>query len=301
MYSVKAASQHTGLTPETLRAWERRYKAVIPARDDSGRRMYSHDDMLRLQLLRQATELGHPIRRVAQLGEPALKDLLSDRPDANGSKVPHNAFCEGLLDAAMGFDQRLCTQEISRAQTLYEPDVLVREILGPALREIGRRWASNEASIAQERVLSSAVEHALLSVMNIYRHTARGPTIVWGTLAGERHPLGTLMASYLAAARGFACRYLGGDLPAEEFARVTRSAGAIVAGVGTMTGSLDGVFGTQLKLLCDQVPEQCEVWVGGYIENESEKPLHQHDDAFANCVRLGDLDDLIGRLDLLRA
>ncbi len=301
MYSVKAASQHTGLPPETLRAWERRYQAVTPERDDAGRRIYSQADMLRLLLLRQATELGHPIRRLAQLDEPALKHLLCDQPDSNALSSPHNAFYEGLLEAAMNFDQRLCTQEITRAQSLYEPDVLVRKILGPALREIGRRWAVNQASIAQERVLSSAVEHALLSVMNIYRHTARGPTIIWGTLSGERHPLGALMACYLAAARGFACRYLGGDLPACEFADVAHSAGAAVAGVGTMTGWLDGQFGAQLKELCEQLPEQCELWVGGTIKDEGDQPLSKHDSALVKCIRLHDLDDLTNRLDLLRA
>ena len=40
MYSIKAVSQATGLTVETLRAWERRYRVVVPRRDDLGRRVY---------------------------------------------------------------------------------------------------------------------------------------------------------------------------------------------------------------------------------------------------------------------
>ena len=40
MFPVKATADLTGLTPETLRAWERRHGAVVPHRDDAGRRLY---------------------------------------------------------------------------------------------------------------------------------------------------------------------------------------------------------------------------------------------------------------------
>ena len=33
MYSIKAVARATGLTVETLRAWERRYGVVHPVRD----------------------------------------------------------------------------------------------------------------------------------------------------------------------------------------------------------------------------------------------------------------------------
>ena len=40
MDPVKAAAELSGLTPETLRAWERRHAAVVPHRDGKGRRLY---------------------------------------------------------------------------------------------------------------------------------------------------------------------------------------------------------------------------------------------------------------------
>jgi transcriptional regulator, MerR family len=48
MYSIKAITLLTGLPAETLRAWERRYASITPARSDNGRRLYSQQDMEKL-------------------------------------------------------------------------------------------------------------------------------------------------------------------------------------------------------------------------------------------------------------
>ena len=73
-FTIKAVAQATGLSVETLRAWERRYEVVAPSRDSSGRRTYSAADVARLRLLRTATELGHTISRLAPLSMGRLVD-----------------------------------------------------------------------------------------------------------------------------------------------------------------------------------------------------------------------------------
>ena len=40
-YKIGAVSKITGIGTETLRAWERRYEAVVPGRSESGDRVYS--------------------------------------------------------------------------------------------------------------------------------------------------------------------------------------------------------------------------------------------------------------------
>ena len=40
-FNLKAVVQETGLKPDTLRAWERRYGLPVPQRTDSGHRLYS--------------------------------------------------------------------------------------------------------------------------------------------------------------------------------------------------------------------------------------------------------------------
>src|SRR5215210_4253986 len=67
IYNLKAVVQETGLKPDTLRAWERRYGLPEPQRTDSGHRLYSQNDinMLKWLGLRQAE--GMSISRAVEL------------------------------------------------------------------------------------------------------------------------------------------------------------------------------------------------------------------------------------------
>src|SRR6185503_12429727 len=71
-HPVRLTALRTGLTPHTLRAWERRHHVVAPARSSGGQRLYSDLDVQRLRLLRRLTEQGHSI---GQLAKAALVDL----------------------------------------------------------------------------------------------------------------------------------------------------------------------------------------------------------------------------------
>src|SRR5512138_1466617 len=80
-YPIRAVSKLTGISVDTLRAWERRYRVVEPERDERGR-MYSEQDVERLRLLRAAIERGHAIGRVAVLATDDLRALLAPAGDA---------------------------------------------------------------------------------------------------------------------------------------------------------------------------------------------------------------------------
>jgi len=74
LYPIRAVSRLTGIGIDTLRAWERRYGAVTPTRDDRGR-MYTEADVERLRLLNGAVERGHSIGRLAGLSNDQLTEL----------------------------------------------------------------------------------------------------------------------------------------------------------------------------------------------------------------------------------
>lgn len=72
-YKIGAVSKITGIGTETLRAWERRYEAVVPGRSSSGGRLYSRDDVAKLLLLKSLVNNGHAISSVAGLTIEELK------------------------------------------------------------------------------------------------------------------------------------------------------------------------------------------------------------------------------------
>ena len=61
----------------TLRVWERRYGLTQPALSPSGRRLYSAENVRRLALLKQLTDLGHAIGSLAPLDMPQLRHVAS--------------------------------------------------------------------------------------------------------------------------------------------------------------------------------------------------------------------------------
>ena len=156
MDSLTAVAQATGLTVETLRAWERRYGVVVPNRDEGGRRVYRAEDVLRLRRLREATERGHPIGRLAGLSDDGLASLLDESTDRR-VRAASNAFVERILESAQRFRTAECEQALTLAIAMLPPLQLVSEVLQPLLREVGERWHRGELAISQERLVSTLV------------------------------------------------------------------------------------------------------------------------------------------------
>jgi len=59
-YQIAAVARMTGLTVDTIRAWERRYALVAPARDEAGIRQYGRADIARLELARARRSRATP-------------------------------------------------------------------------------------------------------------------------------------------------------------------------------------------------------------------------------------------------
>src|SRR5690242_21913275 len=75
-YPIRAVARMTGLTVDTLRAWERRYDAVTPGRGARGR-LYTDVHVTRLKQLAALVDRGHAIGTIVQLSDTQLKTLLT--------------------------------------------------------------------------------------------------------------------------------------------------------------------------------------------------------------------------------
>ncbi|MBK7217041.1 MAG: MerR family transcriptional regulator [Candidatus Promineofilum sp.] len=66
-YNPKAVVRETGLKPDTLRAWERRYGVPEPDRSGGGHRLYSQQDINTLKWLLARQREGMSISRAVSL------------------------------------------------------------------------------------------------------------------------------------------------------------------------------------------------------------------------------------------
>lgn len=260
MFPVKAAAELTGLTPETLRAWERRHAAVVPHRDAAGRRLYDPAMIERLVRLHQLTERGHPIRDLAALDDAALERLQEEGRHAGQGGL--DVLPERLLDAVADYRVDLFDQQLAVAIATLPVPLLVARVVTPLLHEVGRRWADGRMEIAQERLVSSLLRGRLLSVLN--QHPRGGQArVLFATLPGEPHELGLLGAALHGAGAGMAVLYLGTGLPPVELARAANRLGAAAVAISSIDPGQARAALEALAALDAALDPDMPVWVGG--------------------------------------
>src|SRR5205085_2625955 len=72
VFRIRSASRLTGLSPEVIRAWERRYALLSPQRTDGGYRVYTADDLDVLRGAKSLVSAGQSIGDVARLPRDRL-------------------------------------------------------------------------------------------------------------------------------------------------------------------------------------------------------------------------------------
>ena len=225
-YPIRVVARMTGLSVDTLRAWERRYGAVTPERSDRGR-VYTDGHVRRLKQLATLVEQGHPIGRIASLSDAALKKLHQGLPAHVAPAHDTDTDLAPLLNAVKRYELAEIDSLLNRYAVTVPPDQLIFAVVLPVLREIGARWESGTLRPAQEHLVSSIIRSVLGGMLRTMPRASTGPTIVFATPSGERHELGLLSAAVLAAAAGARVVYLGPDLPAADAARLEFVAAAV--------------------------------------------------------------------------
>jgi MerR family transcriptional regulator, light-induced transcriptional regulator len=283
-YPIRAVSKLTGISVDTLRAWERRYRVVEPERDERGR-LYSEQDVDRLKLLREAIEQGHAIGRVAGLTTQELQNLLArgPAPDDVSLSPAHTADLSTLQAAVDRFDAPALRRELSRLAAVLPAHTLARDVALPFLHLVGEAWHDGKLSVAQEHLVSAELRSLIGALTRLHVIPESAPRLVLATPAGEGHELGTLVAALVAAGTGLGALYLGPNLPASEIVSASRrvSPRAVVLG---FTGSESAPSGiATIAEVARELPPAIELWVGGAGAPEARA---------ANPARIAAIEDL---------
>jgi DNA-binding transcriptional MerR regulator len=256
-YPIRAVARLTGLSVDTLRAWERRYQTVVPTRGERGR-AYTDRHVDRLKLLAGLVAEGHAIGSIAGLSDTALRRLRRSSEDSAAPPPDVAADLEPLFRAMKQYDLETIEAQFYRHSLLLPPTELIFTVVLPALRETGARWAAGAIAPAQEHMVSGIVRGVLGGLLRAMPRTGAS-RVVFATPAGERHELGLLAGAVLAAAAGYSVLYLGPDLPPGEVARAVQKS---EAGVLVLAGTAPDVDYAELRTL-KRIPESVGIWAGG--------------------------------------
>jgi DNA-binding transcriptional MerR regulator/methylmalonyl-CoA mutase cobalamin-binding subunit len=298
-YPIRAVSKLTGISVDTLRAWERRYRVVEPERDERGR-LYSEADLERLRLLHQAVGQGHAIGRVATLSTDELKALSARAPDGVPYDGPPAAGAPpdlaALQAAVERFDVPALRRELGRLAAVMPSRALAREVALPLLERVGQGWREGRLTMAQEHLVSAELRSLIGALARLHAVPDQAPRLLLATPAGETHELGTLVAALLASGHGFAACYLGPDLPAAEVLGAARRVLPRAVVLGFTGGEhAPGALGAIAEVVRGAPPD-VECWVGGPGAAEARAALEG-----TRAVVLADLDAYEQNLARLRA
>lgn len=237
MYTIKQAAVRSGVSVPLLRAWERRYGIVTPARTASGYRLYDEAALARLRTMRRLVDEGWTpsSAAVAVLEDrapaaPPGPNVDPARPDQTTDLV------EGFIEAATGLD----ASEVERVLDAMLADgtfetVADRHLL-PALVALGEAWATGRLDVAAEH----AASHAVLRRLAAAFQAAGGATptegsVVVGLPPGARHELGALAFAVAARRAGLPVLYVGPDLPVADWVATVRRTRARAAVIGAIS------------------------------------------------------------------
>lgn len=266
-YRIQTVARMTGLATPLLRAWERRYRLVIPARGASGYREYSDEDVRLLQRARRLMERGYTIGEVARLGREALlaaptdESLLPSR--TVGSDVQFKPLVESFLRAAARGDAAAAEQAVARAIHSTDLTAALKGFVQPALVAVGDAWARRELSPGTEHLATSLLRIPLSTLLHS-ANTGLGPVFaVCASAPGDDHELGALMVALQLARAGRRAVHLGANLPMADLAHIAQLTRAQLVAVSYVKAVEFKVAEQQLADLRARVPKPVAIAVGG--------------------------------------
>nr|WSX76198.1 MerR family transcriptional regulator [Streptomyces sp. NBC_00899] len=236
-----ALARQIGVSPTTLRSWDRRYGLGPAVRDDGRHRRWTPRDVAVLEEMCRLTARGlapAEAARLARQGDGTAELALSTDPLAEGQPPARDEGtapsdggarreCKGLVRAAVRLDA--VTVQASLAAAVHRHGLVTawQEVMVPALRAAGRRWASSgDRYVEVEHLLSWHVSSILRAetLAAPLPDPARG-TALLACVPAELHTLPLEALNAAAVRAGVATRILGGAVPAEALATAAQRTG----------------------------------------------------------------------------
>lgn len=236
-------ARRVGVSPELLRAWERRYGLLQPIRSDGGFRLYTTEDSERVAHMRRALDEGlsaaEAARRALTTASPA-EGRLEDARDR-------------IATAIHAYDEPSIHTVLDAAFAQFSLETVLEELVLPVLGEIGDAWESGELEVAQEHFAINVLRERLLGLS---RHWGRGggPLAILACAPGERHDIGLIAFGLVLRSHGWRILFLGADTPLETVARAAEATEPKLVVISGTTEATLGAARQGIKQLARTVP-----------------------------------------------
>lgn len=293
--TVQSLSQLTGVSAHVIRIWERRYKALEPERGKTGRRIYGENDVIRLKLLKELTEI-HSIGRIANLTTPELHHLAVRTVESERipTAKPETSVLKGAIEALEDFRVDDLVKILERSEKSFPLADYLLDVVSPLFSAVGARVANKQLSIAHEHLLSALLRDQLgrfLHSLNSTNSKAK-EAVALATPSGDMHEFGILISAILFALNGFRIHYFGPNLPADVLGQAARALKCTHVTLGVAFESGDETqIKSYLQSFRERAGDDITLFVGGSA-TVATKTLRQ-----TSAVHLLSLRDLLKRIE----
>jgi DNA-binding transcriptional MerR regulator len=236
-------ARRVDVSPELLRAWERRYGLLQPTRTEGGFRLYTTEDAARVERMKRALAEG------LSAAQAARQALVEERP-AGG--LLDDASLR-LLRAAHDYDEATVHAVLDEALAAFGLVTVVRELILPVLREIGDQWERGELEVGQEHFASHLIRERLLGVARLWGRGS-GPLAILACAPGERHDIGLLGFGLVLRSYGWRILFLGADTPLETLGPAVATTEPRIVVVSSFDASLLDAAASGLRRLARTAP-----------------------------------------------
>ena len=267
-FNLKAALQETGLKPDTLRAWERRYGLPQPERSPGGHRLYSQRDIDMIKWLMARQQEGLSISRAVDLwasletgGQDPLQMAEFVTPETASAAVSlpeGEALAElrrGWTSACLAYDERKAEQLLTQAFALYPVEMVCLEVLQKGLIKVGAGWYRGEVTVQQEHFASELAMRRLESLLAAAPPPTRAERILVGCPPHEDHTFSPLLLTLFLRRRSCDVVYLGANVPEVRLnSAITTTSPQLVIMSAQQLHTAAGLLGMAQLLLEQGVP-----------------------------------------------
>jgi DNA-binding transcriptional MerR regulator len=259
LYSIGRAASVVGISPATLRIWERRYGAPVPVRLPSGHRRYTDEQVRWLRRVAEAMARGVRPAAAIQADEAALDGMLEGGDDDERLRAEFDRW----MRLARDFRGREVADALEQAWRAHGPKRFLFESCAPLITELGRAWADGRVEVRHEHHVTAHLDDLLRSLRRTLPPCGGGPVMILTTLPGEPHGLGVQMVSLLAAIDGVDVRELGTETPLPEIVAAAEETGAFALGLSVSLSSGGPTTDRTLAELRALLPAETRMVVGG--------------------------------------
>ena len=227
-----ALARMLGVSPNTLRTWDRRYGLGPTVREDGRHRRYSEGDERRLRRMVALTASGMSTAAAAAMA----RDESAEPQSPSGAADPFEpaTAVRGFRRAAARLDAPLMRDLARRLIAEHGVATAWDEVFTPVLVELG-----NGSAIEVEHMASASIQHALRQIPTA-RERGRLPVLL-ACAPDEQHTLPLDALAAVLSERGCAQRSLGARVPAPALVKAVDQLRPTVTVVWAHTVALAGL------------------------------------------------------------